>query len=712
MKKSSGIEQSTRYNRLRDEVSPYLRQHAGNPVDWFPWGDEAFVAARERDRPIFLSIGYSTCHWCHVMERESFSDSGVAALMNEHFVSIKVDREERPDLDNLYMNAAIALTGTGGWPLNLVLTPDLHPFYAATYLPKEGRPGLPGLMEVLPALARFWREHRERAVESAGLLVKAIHDSDEPPGRGKVRRDAADRMIRDLTIQFDSLNGGFGRPPKFPMPHLHLFLLRFWKWTGNEKALRMAEKTLLGMARGGIYDHLGCGFHRYATDARWLVPHFEKMLYDQALAGMAYAEAYLATGNPEFGEVANGCMEYTCSRLVSDEGGLFSAEDADSEGKEGKYYLWTKEEISSILEPDDQQLAFLMYPVSNTGNFPDPAEGGHTGLNILHRIHSVDEAARILQKDCDEIRTSLNHIRDTLLHHRESRVRPFRDEKILADWNGLAVGALAMASRALEKESFLAVAGNAASFILSCMRMDDGGLYHRYKDGVAGIPATSADYAGMIFGLLELFIASGEPWYLESALALEEYHVTHFWDHRKGAYFTSSKNSSDLFARQKEFTDGAIPSPNSLSFSNLVRLALLTGEEAFSRRAGTVSRYYSRHIERHPMSCGMFMAGYTLYSGPLKRAVISGKKTDPTFREMRSLLNLNYLPYTVPLLIDTERQNLFQKILPATREYIPLYGKTTAYVCSSTSCMKPVFTAGDLKNLLGFSTLKRSGQGD
>lgn len=699
-------------NRLKDEVSPYLRQHAGNPVDWFPWGEEAFTVARERDRPIFLSIGYSTCHWCHVMERESFSDTGVAALMNEHFICIKVDREERPDLDNLYMNAAIALTGTGGWPLNLVLTPDLQPFYAATYLPREGRPGLPGLMEVLPALARFWDEHREKAVESAGLLAKAIQNSDEPPDRVRVRKDAAERMVKDLSIQFDSLNGGFGRPPKFPMPHLHLFLLRFWKLTGNEKALQMAEKTLRAMARGGIYDHLGQGFHRYSTDARWLVPHFEKMLYDQALAGMAYVEAYIATGNPEFGEVANGCMEYACSRLASHEGGLFSAEDADSEGTEGKYYLWTREEMCSILEPDDQQLAFLVYPVSNTGNFPDPAGGGHIGLNILHRIHTADEASRILRKDCDEVRTRLDYIRALLLHHRESRVRPFRDEKILADWNGLAIASLAMVSRALDKESFLDAAGNAASFILSRMSVDDGGLYHRYKDGAAGIPATSADYAGMIYGLLELFIASGEPRYLESALSLEEYHVTHFWDHRKGAYFTSSKNTSDLFARQKEFTDGAIPSPNSLSFSNLVRLALLTGDEAFSKRADAVSRYYTRLIGRHPMSCGMFMAGHTLHSGTLMRAVISGKKTDPVFREMRSLLNLNYLPYTVPLLIDSERQNLLHQVLPATREYVPLEGNTTAYVCSSTSCMKPVFSAGDLKKLLCYSTVERQGKGE
>lgn len=690
-------------NRLGDEVSPYLRQHAGNPVDWFPWGDEAFALAREHDKPIFLSIGYSTCHWCHVMERESFSDPGIAGLLNEHFVCIKVDREERPDLDALYMNAAIALIGTGGWPLNIVLTPDLHPFYAATYVPKEGRPGMPGLLEILPALARYWRENREKAVATAQLLAKAIRDSNESRGGRRVKRSAADRMVQDLTIQFDSLNGGFGRPPKFPMPHLNLFLLRYWKWTGNEKALRMAEKNLFSMARGGIYDHLGNGFHRYATDARWLIPHFEKMLYDQALAAMAYTEAFLATGNREFGDVASGCMKYICSSLASPQGGFFSAEDADSGGEEGWYYLWTRNEISSLLGAEDQRIFFQVFPVSNLGNFHDPASGGASGRTILHMVHTADEAARTLSVEPDEVRQRLEHIRAILLQHRETREKPFRDEKILADWNGLAIAALVLVSRALGNEQFLDAAGNAASFIVSRMRTDDGGLYHRFKDGIAGIRATSADYAAMIYGLIELFISSGDPQHLESALALEEYHATHFWDVKTGGYYTTPENAADVFARQKEFNDGAIPSPNSLSFSNLTRLALLTGEEEFSGRAGMLSRQYSHLVEMNPSSCGMFMAGYTLSAGPLRRVVIAGKGTDPLFEKMRSFLNGHYLPFTIPVLNDEDRDDCISGILPDIREYVSRGDTPSAYVCSMTSCQDPVSSVEDLGNLLGIT---------
>lgn len=690
-------------NRLGDEVSPYLRQHAGNPVDWFPWGDEAFTLAREQDKPIFLSIGYSTCHWCHVMERESFSDAGVAGLLNEHFVCIKVDREERPDLDALYMNAAIALIGTGGWPLNLVLTPDLHPFYAATYLPREGRPGMPGLLEILPALARYWRENREKAAATAGLLAKAIRNSNDSRGGRRVHRRAADRMIQDLTIQFDSLNGGFGRPPKFPMPHIHLFLLRYWKWTGNEKALRMAEKTLLSMARGGIYDHLGYGFHRYATDARWLIPHFEKMLYDQALAAMAYTEAFLATGNRELGDIASGCMEYICSSLASPQGVFFSAEDADSEGEEGTYYLWTRDEISSILEHEDQRIFLKVFPVNNVGNFHDPASAGAPGRTILHKVHTADEAARMLSLDADAVRQRLGHIRTMLLQHRNTREKPFRDEKILADWNGLAIASLAMVSRALGKEEFLDAAGNAASFIISRMRTDDGGLWHRCMDGVTGIRATSADYAAMIYGLIELFIASGDPRHLKSALDLEEYHAAYFWDTKTGGYFTTPESAADVFARQKEWYDGAIPSPNSLSFSNLTRLALLTGDEEFSRRADMLSRQYSHLADTNPSSCAMFMAGYTLSAGPLQRVVIAGKRKDPLFGEMRSFLDAHYLPFTIPVLKDEDREDLVSGILPSVKEYASRGGTSRAFICSMTSCQAPASSVEDLRTLLGMT---------
>lgn len=691
-------------NRLARELSPYLRQHARNPVDWYPWGDEAFARARAEEKPIFLSVGYSTCHWCHVMERESFSDPDVAALLNEHFVSIKVDREERPDIDTLYMHAAIALTGSGGWPLNIVLTPDLQPFYAAAYLPKNRRGGLPGLMEILPELARYWRENREKVVESAGLLARSIIDSQHIRAGSRVGRGAAERMTEDLILRYDSLNGGFGPAPKFPMPHLHLFLLRYWKWTGNEKARRMAENTLLSMANGGIYDHLGRGFHRYSTDARWFVPHFEKMLYDQALAATAYTEAFLATKNREFGDVARGCMEYTCRELAAPGGGFYSAEDADSEGEEGKYYLWTRDEIASLLEPEDARVAFLVYPVSKNGNFFDPAAGGYSGQNILHRTHSPKKAAHVLSMDLPQVNERLERIRLTLLKARGQREKPFRDEKILADWNGLAIGSLAMVSRALGTGEFMDAAKKAVSFILSRMRMDDGGLYHRWMDNAAGVAGISADYAAMIHGLLEVYIASGDPRCLESALDLEELHVERFWDNTEGGYFSAPESAKDLFSRQKEFTDGAIPSPNSLSFANLVRLGLLTGDDDFTRRAELLSRMYSPILARSPGSCGMFMAAYTLSAGPASRVVLTGERSEHTFREMQSLLDHHYLPFTLPLSMGSdEERDALMRLAPFTRTYAATEGAATAYICTGKSCQAPVHTAGELADLLGIS---------
>jgi len=689
-------------NRLIHEASPYLQQHAHNPVDWYPWGQEAFSRARAQGKPIFLSIGYSTCHWCHVMERESFSDREVAALLNAHFVCIKVDREERPDLDQLYMDAAIALTGSGGWPLNLLLTPDLRPFFAATYLPKESRMGMPGLLEIIPRLAEFWEEKQERALESAELLARAIASDRKARPGGRVRKDAADRMVRDLLLQYDSLNGGFGPAPKFPMAHLHLFLLRYWKWTGSGKALGMAEKTLLSMARGGIYDHLGGGFHRYSTDARWLVPHFEKMLYDQALAGMAFTEAWLATGNQEFWEVASGCLDYACSRLMAPGGGFFSAEDADSEGEEGKYYLWTRDEIESLLDPEDARVAFLVFPVSRTGNFIDPHTGRSTGDNVLHRTHSVKEAARALSLSPEEVSERIGRARATLLQAREMRTRPFCDEKVLTDWNGLAIAALATAGRASGRSVYVDSAQKAASFVLSRMRMDDGGLYHRYRDGSAGIPGLSADYAAMVWGLLELYVATRDPGHLESALLLTDYHDAHFWDRRSGGYFTSPESSTDLFARRKEFTDGAIPSPNSVSFCNLVRIGLLTGEERYNRRAEALSRLYSPLVEKSPASCGLFMAGFTLSAGPATRVVVTGKGTDPAFQGMNAFLDRHYLPFTIPVSLEHGKdEDLIFRLAPSLALHRSAGEDAVAHVCTRDSCAPPAYSVEDLSARLG-----------
>ena len=583
----AGSQSESRTNRLIREKSPYLLQHAYNPVDWYTWGDEAFEKARKEDKPIFLSIGYSTCHWCHVMEHESFEDTEVARLMNEAFVSIKVDREERPDLDHVYMTVCQMMTGAGGWPLNVILTPDRKPFFAGTYFPKESRFGRLGMMDLAPRIEELWRTQREQVLQSASKIMLALRQvPDSSPGQvpGK---DVLDSAYQQLAERFDPVQGGFSQAPKFPTPHNMLFLLRYWKRTGETRALEMVEKTLQAMRLGGIYDHVGFGFHRYSTDAEWLVPHFEKMLYDQAMLAMAYTEAYQATGKSEYAKTAQEIFAYVLRDMTAPNGGFYSAEDADSEGVEGKFYVWNLEDIDRVLESGEADLVKRVFNAKLSGNFEEEATGRLTGSNILHQKSSLSEVASELKLSREELEERLQEARKKLFAAREKRIHPHKDDKILTDWNGLMIAALSKGAQAFDQPKYADAARKAADFIFKTMRDPSGRLLHRFRDGEAALHAHVDDYSFLIWGLLELYEASFDVHYLQSALTLNDDFMAHFWDAGGGGLYFTADDAEELLLRKKEIYDGATPSGNSVAALNLLRLARITANADLEQRAET-----------------------------------------------------------------------------------------------------------------------------
>ncbi|MCJ7618383.1 MAG: thioredoxin domain-containing protein, partial [Desulfobacterales bacterium] len=550
-------------NRLALEKSPYLLQHAYNPVDWYPWGSEAFEKAKREDKPIFLSSGYSTCHWCHVMEKESYEDEEVAELMNDVFVSIKIDREERPDIDGVYMNVCQAMTGSGGWPLNIILTPDKKPFFAGTYIPKESSYGRKGMLELIPDISDIWKKNRGEAESLAAQVISSL--SEEQEGGEELKEDVLHVAYEQLLEVFDEQHGGFGGAPKFPTPHNLTFLLRYWKRTGDKMALRMVERILTAMSMGGIYDHAGFGFHRYSTDTRWLVPHFEKMLYDQALLAMAYTEAYQATGNQEFKRIACEVFTYVLRDMTSPEGGFYSGEDADSEGVEGKFYVWTEEEIDLALG-EDGELMKKVFGINKNGNFME--EEKSSGKNILHLSKTLPELAADLKLQADEIRRRVGDAKQKLFAVREKRVHPGKDDKILTDWNGLMIAAFAKGAQAFDEPAYADAACRATDFILSRMRGKDGRFFHRYREGEPAVMAFLDDHAFLACGLIELYEATFEVSYLRAALEITDKMIEHFWDKENyGLYFTAD-DAEKLIFRKKEIYDGAVPSGNSVAMLN------------------------------------------------------------------------------------------------------------------------------------------------
>ncbi|MFQ5689949.1 MAG: thioredoxin domain-containing protein [Gemmatimonadota bacterium] len=691
-------------NRLAGEKSPYLLQHAHNPVDWYPWGDEALERARREDRPIFLSIGYATCHWCHVMERESFEDPDVAELLNRWFVSVKVDREERPDIDSVYMKACQLMTGTGGWPLTLIMTPDLKPFFAGTYFPKHGRHGRPGMLDLLPGLSSVWAERREEVLHSANRVVEALR---EPPRGGasgaggpglgasgaggpSLGEEVLSHAFTALASQYDGLNGGFGRAPKFAMPHSLLFLLRYWKRTGRPEPLEMVEETLRAMRRGGIYDHVGFGFHRYSTDARWFVPHFEKMLYDQALLALAYTEAFQATGRPEHRAAAREILTYVLRDLRDPAGGFHSAEDADSEGVEGKFYVWRADELARVLGEQDAALASRVYQVEARGNFADEASGEWTGCNILHLRKPLSLVAADEGMEESELRDRLASIRTRLLEARAARVRPLLDDKVLTDWNGLMIAALSRAARAFRELAYRRAAGEAADFLLATMRDEAGRLLHRYRDGEAGIRATADDYAYLVWGLIELFQTDSDPRYLTEALRLNDEMLRDFEDAVGGFHLTAA-DAEPLPIRPKEVYDGALPSANSVAFLNLLRLSRLTGRPELEERAARLEDGLAHEVLRAPSAHAFFLLGLDFRVGPSYEVVIAGDPDGAATGRFLSVLGSAYLPNAVVLVRPPggPEAEAISRVAPYCRDCGPLEGEPAAYVCRDFACRRP-----------------------
>jgi uncharacterized protein YyaL (SSP411 family) len=676
-------------NRLIHEKSPYLLQHAHNPVEWFPWGEEAFDKARQEDKPIFLSIGYSTCHWCHVMERECFEDPEVASLMNDAFVSIKVDREERPEIDNIYMIACQMMTGGGGWPLTVIMTPDKKPFFAGTYFPKRSHYGRPGMLDLIPRLKGLWLTRREDVVKSALEITEALrrYSFQKVPAGPLSNEQVLSEAYAQLSRTFDPAYGGFGDAPKFPSPHQYLFLLRYWKRTGSARALEMVEKSLSAMEMGGIHDHLGHGFHRYSTDSRWLVPHFEKMLYDQALLSLAYTEAFQATGKREYGDTARSVLDYVLRDMTAPEGGFYSAEDADSEGVEGKFYLWSEEELEQVLSPQQAELIKRLYHTQKDGNFSEETGRSGAGANILYRTapSPPDQGA--------EVEEAFRR----LFAEREKRMRPGRDDKILTDWNGLMIATLARAAQTLQEPQYAHAAQRAADFLLERMRTSDGALLHRYRKGDAAICGNIDDYQFMILGCVELYEAIFDPLYLRAALELNDITLKQFWDPDGGGFFFTSSGAEELIVRQKEIYDGAVPSGNSVALWNLLRLARLTGSARLEEKAEELVRAFVPTVSRAPVGFTQFLIGLDYALGPALEIVVSGKPGAKDTDRMLQAIRSRYIPNKVVLLRpDQASEPEIVRLAPYTGPQQSLTGKATAYVCRNQACREPTTDPAEL----------------
>ena len=678
-------------NHLSNEKSPYLIQHAENPVDWYPWNDQAFEKAKKEDKPIFLSIGYSTCHWCHVMAHESFEDEEVAELMNEIFISIKVDREERPDIDKIYMTICQMMTGSGGWPLTIIMTPEKKPFFAGTYFPKHTRFGRIGLIDLIKRIKELWNNQRSEVINSSDQITFSLQNIDQESPGEKFSMNILRKTYQQLSRQFDSINGGFGNRPKFPTPHNLIFLLRYWRRTGNGKALEMVEKTLQAMRKGGIYDHIGFGFHRYSTDSTWLVPHFEKMLYDQALIAIAYTEAYQATKNELYKKTAQEVFSYVLRDMTAPEGGFYSAEDADSEGEEGKFYIWSKKKLEEILEKDELDLAIKFFNIEESGNYLEEASGKKTGNNILHLKNFPEK----------EFQVTLEKIRFKLFKEREKRIHPHKDDKIITDWNGLMIAALAKGSTVFQEEKYLHAAKNAVHFILTNLRKTNGKLLHRYKDGVSEIKAFLTDYAFLIWGLIELYEATFDIFYLKNALELHQIQIKDFWDDQIGGFYFTAIDSEKLLARQKEIYNGAIPSGNSIAMINLLRLSYFTGNHELEEKADILNRVFSEKIRSNPLAYTQFLVAIDIAIGPSYSLVIGGNSNAENTNKMIKAVYDTYIPNKVFIHRKTEQES---PEIDTYSNFVQFFGnldgKTTAYVCINKTCKPPTHEIDKmLKNL-------------
>ncbi len=689
-------------NRLIEESSPYLLQHAYNPVDWYAWGDEAFAAAKREGKPIFLSIGYSTCHWCHVMAHESFEDEAVAAVMNQFFISIKVDREQRPDVDSVYMTAVQMMTGSGGWPLSVFLTPEGKPFYGGTYFPPEDVYGRPGFKKLLLAIADAWKEDRKGLIESGEKLTASLKQRSESQA-GEVAKDVPAKAFEVLAGTFDSTYGGFGVAPKFPQPMALTMLLGYWYSSGDEKALEMVEKTLNEMADGGIYDHLGGGFHRYSTDGRWLVPHFEKMLYDQALISRAYVEAYRITKNERYGRAAKEVFDYVLRDMTSAGGGFYSAEDADSEGEEGLFYVWKPKEIEKVLGGEAAKVFNEYYGVTKEGNFEHDS-------SILHISKSAAEVAKKFKMTPEEFAKIIGESKRKLFEYRAKRVRPGRDDKIISGWNGLMISSLAAGGAVMGEEKYIDAANSAADLVLEKLRVN-GRLMRYYGKGKAVEKGFLDDYAYMIKGLLDLYEAGFEVRRLVEAKELTEQMIELFAD-EEGGFFLTGSDGEELLVRSKPGYDGAVPSGNSVAAGALLRLGQMTMDKRFTDEGVKVLRAFSENLGQYPTSLTEMVSAVQYWIGPRQEIVIAGKRQASDTEEMIRAVRAVFMPNAVVLLHEEGQAGKELEAIVKFVEYQrAVDNKATAYLCENYACKQPVNRIKEFEKLL-VSVRRPGGGGD
>ena len=674
-------------NRLINETSPYLLQHAHNPVDWFPWGTEAFEIARRENKPILLSIGYSACHWCHVLAHESFENEEIAKLMNENFVNIKVDREERPDLDQIYMNAVQMMTGHGGWPMTVFLTPEGVPFYGGTYFPPEDRYNMPGFPRVLLGVAEAYRAKPDEVTQTAVAMLGELRRMGVArESGGELSFELLDGAYQNIARGYDATYGGFGRAPKFPPAMTLEFLLRTHARTGEAKALEMVKHTCRKMAEGGMYDQLGGGFHRYSTDERWLVPHFEKMLYDNALLARQYLHLYQQTGEDFYRRIVIETLDYVVREMTDASGGFYSTQDADSEGHEGKFFVWTVKEVVEVLGPEDGSLFCSYYDVTPQGNFE--------GLNILNVRRSPEDVAKAEGVSPERLREALERGRRELFAVRERRIKPARDEKILTAWNGLMLASFAEAAAILDREDYLSIAERNAQFVLDNLRRD-GLLLRTYKDGKAKLNGYLEDYSFFADGLIALYESTGELRWLEEARAITDRMTEEFWDDAEGGFFYTGKSHEELIVRSKDYFDNATPSGNSVAAEVLLRLGLLTANEEYSRKAVALFRLLRDTMLRHPSAFGRLLGALDFYLSTPKEIAIIGERARLETKALLREVWGRYLPNKV-VVLSAENNTRAAEAVPLLRDRTMMENMPTAYVCEHYTCQRPVTDASDL----------------
>jgi uncharacterized protein YyaL (SSP411 family) len=678
-------------NRLSKETSPYLLQHAHNPVDWYSWGEEAFARAREEDKPVLLSIGYSACHWCHVMEHESFENEEIARLMNENFINIKVDREERPDLDQIYMNAVQMMTGHGGWPMTVFLTPEGVPFYGGTYFPPEDRYNMPGFPRVLLGVAQTYRSRPDDVAETSASMLKELRNMGQTRESSEIlTAEILDAAERSIARSYDSRYGGFGSAPKFPAAMNLEFLLRQYHRTGQSASLEMIENTCRKMAEGGLYDQLGGGFHRYSTDARWLVPHFEKMLYDNALLSRLYLHVYQQTNDEFYKRISEETLDYVVREMTDARGGFYSTQDADSEGHEGKFFVWTVEEVKEILGEEDGALFCAYYDVTEAGNFE--------GKNILNVSRSVEAVAKSAGVSVERLQEALGRGRRQLFEARERRVKPDRDEKVLTAWNGLMLASFAEAAAILERDDYKDIAERNARFVLENLRRD-GLLLRTYKDGQSKLNGYLEDYAFFIDGLVMLYQATGQLNWLVEVRSLTDKMLEEFWDTEDGGFFYTGKSHEELIVRSKDFLDNATPSGNSVAAEALLHLASLTANEDYARKAVTIFRLLRDPLKRYPSAFGRLLGALDFYlSTPKEIAIIDAGEPQETKALLHEVWS-RYLPNKVVAQAGTGDTGAVE-IVPLLLNRPAVDGRATAYVCEHYTCQQPTVSATELARQL------------